>query len=454
MKIKQNPIVVLGAGLGGLTVASELAENGRALTIVESNPCVGGLARSVGKNGFTFDLGGHRLYSNKKWVISKVEDILGHELRLVRRKSRILLAGKYWDYPPRPLSAIPSLGFREGMKILTSYVSSAARLNHASQNNASFEHWAVSRFGSRMYESFFRPYTEKACGLPCSEISAEWGMGRVGIRNLLEAARKAVLKRGNLPRTYASQFYYPEKGIGTIATKMAQRITQGNGRILLGCEVEEVRWDQEAIESVLINNGSSRVELAADQFISTIPITSLVSLMRPGITPAVLEAAANLKYRALVCILLIVNAESVTNDSWIYFPDKDIIFARVHEPKNWSEKLVEKGKTSLCVEILCDQDDGIWRATNELLTEKVISLLSRLQILNEDKVTFSFVERIPNAYPVFKLGHQNHLAKLLDYLSRFKNLHLLGRTGMFKYWSMDQVIEEGVLKAQDLMYGD
>jgi len=176
--------------------------------------------------------------------------------------------------------------------------------------------------------------------------------------------------------------------------------------------------------------------------------------MRPRITPAVLEAAANLKYRALVCILLIVDAESITNDSWIYFPDKDIVFARVHEPRNWSEKLVEKGKTSLCVEILCDQDDGIWRATDELVTEKVISLLGRLQILNEDEVTCSFVERIPNAYPVFKLGHQNHLAKLLDYLSQFKNLHLLGRTGMFKYWSMDQVIEEGILKARDLMYGD
>jgi len=205
---------------------------------------------------------------------------------------------------------------------------------------------------------------------------------------------------------------------------------------------------------VLIYDENRQVELVADQFISTIPITLFVSLMRPRIPPAVLEAAANLKYRSLVCILLTVDRKSITEDNWIYFPDEGVIFTRVHEPRNWSEELVKDGKTSLCVEILCNQGNQTWRAPDELLVGRVIADLGRLQILQEDEVIDASVERVPNAYPLLKLGYRDHLAKLLDYLSQFENLHLLGRTGMFKYWTMDQVIEEGMLKARDLMYGD
>ena len=454
MKVERTPIAIFGAGLAGLSIASELSENGRAVSIVEKNPYVGGLARSAEITGFLFDLGGHGLHSDKSSIIKKVEHILDDELHVVRRKSRILLNGNYFDYPLKAISAISSFGFAEGMKILTSYMLSAAKLKHASQNEGSFEHWAISHFGSRMYEIFFKPYTEKVCGLPCSEMSAEWGIERVGIQNLFEAVRKAVFKLRNSPRTYASQFYYPKKGIGTIATKMAERIIKGNSKILLGWEVEEVRWNRGAIKSVLIYDGNRQVELVADQFISTIPITLFVSLMRPRIPPAVLEAAANLKYRALVCILLTVDRKSITEDNWIYFPDEGVIFTRVHEPRNWSEELVKDGKTSLCVEILCNQDNQIWRAPDELLVGRVIADLGRLRILQEDEVIGASVERVPNAYPLLKLGYRDHLAKLLDYLSQFKNLHLLGRTGMFKYWSMDQVIQEGMLKARDLMYGD
>ena len=451
MNTERTPVAILGAGLAGLSIASELSENGRPVTVVERNPCVGGLARSVKIGDFIFDLGGHRLYTGQEWIVKKIQDMLGDELQMVTRKSRILLGGKWFDYPPKPFSAIPSFGFGEGMKILSSYMLSAAKLKRAPQNEDCFERWATRRFGSRMYEVFFRPYTEKACGLPCSEMSADWGVGRVGIQNLLEAVGKAVLRPRDSPRTYATQFYYPKRGIGTIATNLAQRVIQGDSKILLGWEVEEVRWNQGAIKSVLIDNGSSQLELTADQFVSTVPITLFVSLMRPRIPPGILEAAANLRYRALVCILLTVDRKSITDDNWIYFPDRDIIFARIHEPRNWSQQLVEEGKTSLCAEILCNQDDQVWRTTDELLIKRVITDLSSLQILREDEITGSFVERIPNAYPVLQLGYQNHLNKLLDYVSQFKNLHLLGRTGMFKYWTMDQVMEEGMLKARELL---
>jgi len=449
--IQQDPIVVLGAGLAGLSTAYELSENGRAVTVVEKTPFVGGLARSVQRNGFIFDLGGHRIYSDKKWIIEKLSQILGDELQVVQRKSRIRLGEKFINYPPKPSSVISSFGFYEGMKILNSYMLSTTRFKITPQNEHSFEQWAVNRFGSRMYEAFLKPYTEKVCGLPCSEMSAEWGVERVGIQSLLEAIKRAVFKQKGSPRTFASQFYYPEDGISTVAAKMADKIGQRKNKLMLGWEVQEVRWKQETIKSLLIGNASEEAELMAEHFVSTIPVTLLVSLMRPKAPSSVLEAAENLKYRALVCIMLIVDRESITDDNWIYFPDKDVMFIRAHEPRNWSEKLVQKGKTSLCVEITCNQDDQIWQAADDQLIERAVANLSRLQILRADEVTDSFVERVPYAYPLLRLGYQDHLAKLLGYLSQFKNLHLLGRTGMFQYWSMDQVIEEGVLKAKELL---
>ncbi|HEY49372.1 MAG TPA: NAD(P)-binding protein [Dehalococcoidia bacterium] len=451
MKADRRSVAILGAGIAGLSIACELSENGRVLTVVEKSPFVGGIARSVEKDGFIFDLGGHRIYSDKKWVIEKVKNILGGDLDLVSRKSRIRLGERFIDYPPKPLSVLSSFGLWEGTNILASYISSAVKTKVNAQKGDSFEQWVVSRFGTKMYEIFFKPYTEKVCGLPCSEISADWGVKRVGVESLLQAFRKALFQANGLSRTYAAQFYYPRKGIGTIAATMADKVNKGDNRILLGWEVKEVRWQQKAIESLLIANGDKQEELVADRFISTIPLTLLVSLMRPALPPDILEAALKLQYRALVCILLIVDKERITDDHWIYFPDKDIVFARAHEPRNWSEELVRDGRTSLCVEILCSKDDQTWLATDEIITEKVVADLSNLGILNSDEVMGSFVERIPYAYPLLKLGYQDHLAELMGCFSQIENLHLIGRTGTFKYWGMDDVIEEAVLAANKML---
>ena len=451
MKAERIPVAILGAGIAGLSIACEFSEKNKALTIVEKSPFVGGIARSVERAGFVFDLGGHRIYSDKKWIIDKLRYMLDGDLQLIKRRSRIRLGDKFIDYPPKPLAVVSSFGLREGTKILTSYLSSAAKRRIDSHNGESFEEWAVSRFGTKMYGIFFKPYTEKICGLPCSEVSVDWGVKRVGVESLLQAFRKAVFQGNGSSKTYASYFYYPRGGIGTLSNRMADRISQGDNKILLGWEVKEVRWGNNRIESMLITNANKRVELVADQYISTIPINHLITLMRPELPAQIQKAASNLKYRSLICILLIVDKEKITNDHWLYFPDEDVSFTRVHEPRNWSEELVQEGKTSLCVEILCNQGDEIWQTPDEHITDKVIADLSRLELLDSTEVKDSFIERIPYAYPLLELGYRNHIAELSDYLSKMENLHLTGRTGMFKYWGIDDVIEEAVFKANQIL---
>jgi len=451
MNPEKRTVAILGAGIAGLSIACELSESGNSLTIVEKSPCVGGIARSVKRDGYIFDLGGHRICSDKQWIIDRMRQILEDDLQLVKRKSRIRLGDKFIDYPPRPLSIPFVFGLREGSMILSSYVLSALKSKLNPQKGDSFEQWITGRFGTKMYEIFFKPYTEKVCGLPCSDISVDWGTRRVGVESLFQAVKKAVFTQVGTTKTYATHFYYPQSGIGTLSDRMADTVSKNNSRIMLGWEVKEVRWTNGTINSLLIEKGDEQAVIEADRFISTIPLTRLVSLMKPELPAHIREAVANLEYRALVCIMLVVDRERITDDHWIYFPDTDVIFTRVHEPKNWSHKLARDGRTSLCVEIMCNQDDGIWQAPDEQIIEKSVADLSRLGFLSRDDIADSFVERVPYAYPLLRLGYQEHLAEVMGYLSQIGNLHLSGRTGAFKYWGMDDVIEEAVLKTKQIL---
>jgi protoporphyrinogen oxidase len=447
---KEKHILILGAGLAGLSAAFELVKKGKAVTVLEKEDVAGGLCRSFNKEGFVFDIGGHRILPYEEGVLDTLLELLGSELKEVKRTSRIKFNNRYVDYPLN-FSAVFSLGPLKAAKILASYALSAIAGSKNEANDLSFEGWIVNRFGSELYNIYFKPYTEKVWGIPCKELSPDWAVQRISLLNLYDAVRKALFRPARRPRTYASRFYYPKGGIGALAKAFEAGIVAKGGRVLKGHRVESLSITEGRVSFVMVNNSSGALKLEAGQFVSTIPITELINKLTPAVPASLVEAAKGLSYRSVICLLLAIDKERVTKDTWIYFPDEHLLFSRVHEPKNWSSGLSREGKTSLCVEVMCDEGDAVWTKKDEELISEAVEQLTHLRLFKKEEVISSHVERVPFAYPIYKVGYKGHLDKIMGHLSSISNLHLVGRTGTFQYLNMDHVIKEGGSVARELV---
>ena len=437
-------ITVLGGGLAGLALAFEAGKRGIAAEVREASPVLGGLARSVRSEGFAFDLGGHRIFSHSADIIKWFMDLMGDRLHEVSRTSRILLGGRFFDYPLKPANAMFSLGPSKSVRIFSGYLKAAMSKGRPDR---SFEDWIVNRFGRALFDIYFKPYTEKVWGLPCNEISADWASQRISLLNLYDAVKKAVFKPEKTPKTYASRFYYPAGGIGSIVDELA-RLAAGQGQqIVPGSRASSIRHKAGRIESVTFQGAG---EIGVDHLVSTIPMTDLVKSLDPPAPAEVRSSAEALSYRAIICLFLMLDRKSVTKDTWIYIPDHGIPFSRIHEPRNWDPSMAPQGKTSLCLEVFCNPGDAVWNENPDGLFERCIGPLASMGFVSRGEVTAHLSEKVLNAYPVFKVGYKENLDRVLSYLAGFKNLTLLGRTGTYSYLNMDQVVEEAVSAAERL----
>ena len=445
--MSDKKITVLGGGLAGLAFAWEADKKGFPTEIHEADRHIGGLARTVGKNGYAFDLGGHRFFTDKEWIVDWVRDLLGDRLLEVPRKSRIYMAGRFFDYPLRPGNALWSMGAAMALKILAGYAISALRFPFKRLPDDSFEGWIINRFGRGLYEIYFEPYTEKVWGIPCSEISAEWAVQRISLMSLTDAVIKAVFQSEEGPKTYASRFYYPKGGVCGIPDELARRLSDAGHRIVTESRATRIVHRSGRVEAVQFGDGE---ETAVESVVSTIPVTDLVRMMDPPPPPEVMQAASMLSYRSIVCVFLLLDKPEVTDDTWIYFPDKETLFGRLHEPRNWDRSMVPEGKTSVCLEIFCNEGDDAWSMSDRDLLERCMEPLHRLGFVSREEVVDFFTERVPNAYPVFTVGYEENLERVFSFTGGIGNLELLGRTGAYLYHNMDQVIEDAIAKAEQI----
>lgn len=441
--------LVLGGGLAGLAAGWALTQTGRGVHILESADAVGGLARTVARDGFRFDLGGHRFFTQDARVDRFVRELLGDELVAVPRASRIYLRGRWIEYPLRPLGALFGLGARTSAQILAGYARASGARRLRPVPLASLEDWVVAHFGRPLFELYFRDYSEKVWGIGCGDISAEWMAQRVQGLSLGTAIQHALLKRGAALPTLVDRFLYPRLGIGSIAERLRAAIERSNP-VATGARVVRVRHDGRRIEGVTVRRGKALLELRGDAFLSTIPLTQLIQALNPHAPVAVRAAAARLRYRDLVIVAVMLRRERATGQTWIYFPGKDVPFGRLHEPTNWSEAMAPPGCTLLVTERFCFRGDATWNATDAELIETTVHHLERLGFIRREEACDGVVVRIPAAYPLFEVGYQERSRMLCDYLARFDNLQVAGRGGLFRYYNMDQAIASGLAAAQAL----
>ncbi|MCX7015373.1 MAG: NAD(P)/FAD-dependent oxidoreductase [Candidatus Sumerlaeota bacterium] len=445
------PVLVLGAGPAGLAAAYELAKAGRSVTVLEKSDHVGGLAATVEREGNRFDIGGHRFFTTNAEVWSLWEEMLGGSFLRVNRASRIYYGGRFFHYPLRPLEALARLGPWTAAAILASYLRQKI---HPYQRPETLEQWVCNKFGRRLYEIFFRPYTEKVWGVPCSEISAQWAAQRIkglSVGALLGNMFSLDSRRG--AKSLIECFHYPRKGPGQLYEALRAFIEDKGHRVALEREAQAIEHDGRGrVGAVVVDtpDGPERIEAAA--VLSSIPIHELVLRLSPPAPPDVQDAARRLRYRDFLVVNLVLNRESVFPDQWLYIHEPSTRVARIQNYKNWSAGMIaDPRRTTLGMEYFCTRGDDLWNARDEALVALAASELDRIGLARAADVVEGFVARRAHAYCLHDTAHKQSLKTVKRHLAGFANLQTMGRAGMFKYNNQDHSILTGLLAARNVL---
>ena len=450
----EKKVIIIGGGPAGLTAAYELNKNNVSSIVLEKDQIVGGISRTVNYKNYYFDIGGHRFFTKIKSVDKLWHEVLGKEFLNRNRMSRIYYNKKFFYYPIRPFNALFGLGLWNSMMIFLSLVATKIFPYKEEEN---FEQWVSNRFGRRLYNTFFKAYTEKVWGIKCTEISAEWAAQRIKGLSLLRAVKNAVFKSSNKDKskvitTLISNFEYPKYGPGMMWNAVAKKVGQNGSAVWMGAEVSGINWKSNKVESLEISQDGQRKTVPGTDFISSMPIRDLIQRFNPAVPENVLEAANGLRYRDFLTVALIINKAETFPDNWIYIHDPDVKLGRIQNFKNWSPYMVpDPEKTCLGLEYFCFEGDELWSASDSDLIEQGKRELDILGLVKAGDVEDGVVVRMAKAYPIYDSVYKECLATIRKFLSGIENLQLIGRNGLHKYNNMDHSMLTAMYAVKNIM---
>jgi protoporphyrinogen oxidase len=430
-------VVIVGAGPAGLTAAFVLAEREASVTVLEKDVRPGGIARTESYKGFLFDIGGHRFFTKEREVSRLWQQWLGDEFLRRPRQSRIFYAGRFFHYPLRAFNALFGLGLWQSVRILASY--GWARLRPAPVEDT-FEQWVSNRFGRRLYEIFFKTYTEKVWGIPCSEIRAEWAAQRIKGLSLPAAIRNALLPpKGDVIKTLIEEFDYPRRGPGQMWERVVELVRERGQRVDFSTDVIAIRHGDGQVRAV-VSRGAEGIETVAPatHVISSMPLQELMAKLDPPPPPAVLDAARRLAYRDFLTVVLILDQPHLFTDNWIYVHSAGVRVGRIQNFKNWSPEMVPDGRyTSLGLEYFCQEGDALWTMADEALIALGARELETIGLARAADVRDGAVVRQPKAYPIYNGEYAACLETIKSWLVSVPTLQTIGRNGLHKYNNQD-----------------
>jgi protoporphyrinogen oxidase len=460
--MEPTSVAVIGAGPAGLTAAYLLAKNKVDVTVLEADPTyIGGISRTATYKGYHFDIGGHRFFSKSREVEDLWTEILPDDLLERPRSSRIYYRGRFFAYPLKAGEALRKLGAVEAARCALSYLKARAFPHPAPR---SFEDWVTNQFGARLFNIFFKTYTEKVWGMSCKEISADWAAQRIkglsfktAILNALWPGKKAKDK-GAAIKTLIDSFRYPRKGPGMMWEACAAKVRALGGAIHMGRKVVGLRYDADAglWQVAHEDAGGARRVTPARHVVSSAPLRQLARGIRPALSEKALKAADSLKYRDFLTVMLILEDRRVFGDNWIYIHDPCVKVGRVQNFKSWSPEMVpDPTMTCYGLEYFCFEGDGAWSSSDADLIELAKRELAQIGLAAPEQVLDGCVVRQPKAYPVYDDDYAANVEMVRGELeARFPTLHLVGRNGMHRYNNQDHAMMTAMLCVRNILAGE
>ena len=443
-------LVIIGAGPAGLTAAYELSDSDKKVIILEKKHQVGGLAETKVFESYRYDIGPHRFFTKNKEVYQLFLKMLGEDAVEVNRKTRILFKNSYFDYPLTPINALFGLGIGESIVIGFSYIFARIKsyLKISKINN--FEDWVVDRFGRKLFNNFFKNYTEKVWGIDCKDIGSDWAAQRIKGLSLSTAIKFALFPNSKKrPKTLVDKFYYPRLGAGMLWEKFEDYITKQDIEVAKNKKVIAVKSNGDYFSVTFEDTDGSQTSIDTKNIFFSNPLLEFIDIFEADVPEAVINSAKSLNYRNHISVHVTID-KKLFDDNWIYIHSPNLNMARIADFTNFSDDMSEKGTYPLTLEYFCFEDDKIWNQKNSDIIEFALRELKNI-FDEEFNVIHSEVSRNAKAYPVIKTGYQEHIDVIKNWLSDLQNITAIGRSGMFKYNNQDHAMATGLYAARTLL---
>lgn len=450
--------MIIGAGPAGLTAAYELTKHDVPVTVLEaSDSHVGGIAGTECYKGFYFDTGGHRFFSKSQEVEDLWTEILGPEMLTRGRLSRIYYRRRFFDYPLKAMNVVRNLGV---VNVTLAMASFARAKLFPIKNPRSFEDWTINSFGRRLYQTFFKTYTEKVWGIPCSQISADWAAQRIKGLSMTSLIKTTLFGQKKKPRdkiikTLIDQFRYPAHGPGQMWETCKRLVREKGGRVEMGVQVVRIERDASGVRTLIGRRQGKEERFEGTHFLSSMPIRELIDALNPPAPQEIQEAARSLSYRDFLTVALIVDAPELFPDNWIYIHEPGVRLGRIQNFKNWSPQMVpDQRYTCLGLEYFVSEGDDLWTMPDAELLRLGTREVAQIGLVDSSRVVDGCVVRVKKAYPVYDDHYAAHVARIRTFLEReAPNLQLIGRNGMHKYNNQDHAMMTALLAARNILGG-
>jgi len=452
--MSKKPVTIIGAGPAGLTAGYYLTKHGWPVTIVEADKQVGGLSKTINYKGYRFDIGGHRFLTKMDQIFKLWLEIVGKKNFLkVNRLSRIYYKNKFFSYPLKPLEALVNLGLLNSLKIILAY--GWAKMFPKQPEN-DFETYMINRFGSTLYKTFFKSYTEKVMGIKATKMSSDWAKQRIKGLSLLKTLTSmvSVKKINTKVKSLTKSFHYPPLGPGQMWEAACKKVLKTKGKVKLSEEVIKIIWQNKKISGLeTMKNKRQKRYKVKGPVLSSMSILNLIYCLKPSPPKKVFQAAKSLKYRDFITVILIVKKKNVFPDNWIYVHDSSLKIGRIQNYKNWSKKMVKNPETtsSLGLEYFCNEGDQLWNMTKNQLIDLGEKEITKMGFIKADEMMDGAIVRVKKAYPVYDLNYKKNVKIIRNWLEKnIKNLTLIGRNGMHRYNNQDHSMLTGLLAAKNI----
>lgn len=461
--MKNKTVIILGAGLTGLSAAYKLSQSGMDVVLLEKEEEIGGLSRTLHHRNARFDMGIHGFFPSEagnEAYLEFIDEHIGTSLVTINKETSIYFNNNYVKYP---------LGFKDmffSLNPITSFLCFLDFLRHRiklkfkkGEDDRSFMGWICNRFGGKLYNIYFGPFAKKTWGVPPDELASIVLGRRVTVVSIWDVIKKGFLKAFGLQKIidkeYPQQpvnYLYAREGVEKLPNVLGEKVRQMGGKIITGCTIKSLEKQENGFVCEIEDAENGSEFLNSDVLISTIPVTTLVPLFNPD--HEVVQASQRLKYRSLIIVNLTVSKEKIFNDQWVYFSSDATVFTRINEFSNVYETFAEKGYSSICVEVPCFEEDPIYETSDREILDQVVSEIETLELFNRGDIDEFSIVRIPHAYPIYTVDSNAYLDKLEKFMAQTKGVFSIGRQGGFSYINMDEAIKDGFGAAESILGGN